>query len=50
VASERFARAYFGCGEDDITTESCKPWLARVDRREFAKARETAKKLFDLRD
>jgi hypothetical protein len=49
-ALDQFARAYFGCGPDDVSADTCKAWRARTDARLFDAARQTAIKLFDLKD
>lgn len=50
AALNRFSRAYFGCTEDDVTTDTCKPHKAHIDRKAYIAAKESAKKLFDLKD
>jgi hypothetical protein len=46
-----FIRRLFGCElEGPTTAETCRPALGQVDRREYERARNAAKKLFELRD
>jgi hypothetical protein len=49
-----FLRKEFGCPVPDketlYTYQQCKPGIGEVDREEFNKARELAKKVFELKD
>lgn len=46
-----YIRDLFGCERTgDLNPETCKEHRALVNRREFHKAREAAKSLFDLRE
>lgn len=46
-----YLRKAFGCPlVGDTTAANCLPAKAQVDYAEFAKAREEAKRLFDLKD
>ncbi len=48
---EPVVRAYFGCPPDGFIADprtECKPALGKLDRRGWEKAREAAKRLFDL--
>lgn len=46
-----YVRRLFGCPDDgEVTRETCNVTLGRTDYREFQRAREQAKKLYQLRD
>lgn len=49
----RFFRLFYGCPEDPAVPtgpDTCNMLRGRLDLRAYAKARETAKALFDLED
>lgn len=46
-----YIRRLFGCPDaGEISADTCRPVAGTTDYREFIRAREQAKKLFDLRD
>lgn len=51
LAWNLYLRRLFGCpDEGDTNADTCRPMLGRTDYAEFAKAREQAKRVFDLKD
>jgi hypothetical protein len=47
-AMDKLARAHFGCGPDDVTTETCKPHKAHHDFKALDRAFKTAKRFFQF--
>lgn len=45
----RFYRSYLGCSAEAHQVKDCKPQVGVLDRKEFERAREAAKAVFDLR-
>jgi hypothetical protein len=46
-----YIRRLFGCPDaGDTNAETCNPAIGQTDYKEFAKARDQAKRLFDLKD
>jgi hypothetical protein len=49
---QEFAAALFGCVEDApaINAENCKVWREETNRKAFERGRDSAKKLYDLKE
>lgn len=43
-----FYRAFHGCPPDAASAADCRPHLAKLDRKQFDRARSAAMKLFEL--
>jgi hypothetical protein len=49
-AIDALARPFFGCTDEDVNTDTCRPWRARTDYKAYEAARRTAMKFFNLKD
>jgi ribosomal protein L16/L10AE len=50
MSMDKLVRSHYGCTDEDISTATCKSHRARIDRRAYEAARNTAKRFFNFQD